>query len=264
MTAAGAVSGVRAAARIVAEADGRGGTALPVLHGEGPIAPRRTRSAPPWAEVTVVGAMSGPLGGDRLALTAEARPGARLRVGACAATVVLPGPEREQAGYDVDLTVHQDAEMRWLPEPLIAAAGSDLAMTTTVRLADGAKLLLREIQVLGRTDEAPGHLLSRLTVHRGGLPLLDQEFAFGPGEPGWSGPSVLGGHRAVGQLLVVDPDFVDKPVAAGMLTHDQAAGQAVLSPLAGPAALVTALGPDGLAVRRLLAHGQALIMSGAT
>ncbi|MCZ9345738.1 urease accessory protein UreD, partial [Streptomyces sp. TRM76130] len=38
-------AGVRATARVHARGDGRGGTALPVLDGEGPLAPRRTRGS---------------------------------------------------------------------------------------------------------------------------------------------------------------------------------------------------------------------------
>ncbi|HBF84828.1 MAG TPA: urease accessory protein, partial [Streptomyces sp.] len=60
---------VQATARITAAPDGRGSTALPVLESEGPLALRRTRSAAAGrARITVVGAMSAPLGGDRLAV----------------------------------------------------------------------------------------------------------------------------------------------------------------------------------------------------
>ena len=64
---------VSATARITAVADGRGGTALPVLESDGPLAVRRTRSPDPaYARATVVGAMSAPLGGDRLAIEVRA------------------------------------------------------------------------------------------------------------------------------------------------------------------------------------------------
>jgi urease accessory protein len=63
---------------------------------------------------------------------------------------------------------------------------------------------------------------------------------------------VLHGHRAAGQLLVVDPEYADKPVQPQILCSDQAEGEAVLTPLAGPAALITAVAPDGLRLRRLL------------
>jgi urease accessory protein len=48
--------------------------------------------------------------------------------------------------------------------------------------------------------------------------VLDQELACGPGAPGgWDGPAVLAGHRALGQLVVVRPEFGEEPVEARML-----------------------------------------------
>lgn len=84
-------AGVKATARIAARVDGRGGTALPVLESDGPLALRRTRGSGDEARVMLVGAMSGPLGGDRFAVEAEVGEGARLRVGSAAATIALPG-----------------------------------------------------------------------------------------------------------------------------------------------------------------------------
>ncbi|MCZ4099269.1 urease accessory protein UreD [Streptomyces sp. So13.3] len=244
--------GVRAAARITAVADGRGGTALPVLAGDGPFALRRTRATGRGAQVTVIGAMSAPLGGDRLELSAEVGAGAELTVTSAAATISLPGTSGEPATYDVRLDVGEDAVLRWLPEQVIAAAGSDLRMTTRVELAADARLVYRDEQVLGRAGERPGRLTTRLTVHRAGEPLLDQELSFGPGIPGWDGPAVLYRYRAVGQLLVVSPDFGDEPPTAAILAADPDSGQAVSTPLAGPAVLVTAVAPDALCLRRLL------------
>ncbi len=249
-------AGVSAAARVVAAPDGRGGTALPVLHGDGPLAVRRTRSETPGeARVMLVGAMSGPLGGDRLALRADVATGARLAVGSAAATLSLPGHRGGPATYDLRLTVADGAGLRWLPEPLIATAGSALEMSTRVRLEGGARLVLREEQVLGRAGEEPGDLVGRLDVTLDGRPLLVQELAFGPGAPHGAGPAVLDGHRAVGQLLVVDPAYRDRPCPARRLAGDPSAGQAVLTPLAGPAALVTAVAADALRLRRLLEAG---------
>ncbi|MFJ5226544.1 urease accessory protein UreD [Streptomyces sp. NPDC088400] len=259
---------VQATARIVATRDG-----LPVLTGEGPLAVRRTRARGPGSRVTVVGAMSAPLGGDRLAIEADVRDGARLTVDAAAATVALPGRaagERVQGGavqsgsvhssagrpasgaeparYDVRLTVGEHARLNWLPEQLISAYGSDLRMRTRVEVAATGRLVLREEQILGRHGEEPGTLFSRLTVHRAGRPLFDQELAYGPGAPGgWDGGAVLGGHRAVGQLLVTGPEFEEKPARTRLLGDT-----AVLTPLAGPGFLVTALAPDALRLRRVL------------
>ncbi len=248
-------AGITATARITAAADGRGGTVLPVLDGDGPLALRRTRATGAAAAVTLVGAMSAPLGGDRLAIEAQAGPGARLHVGSAAATVSLPGRDHDTAYYDVRLDVGADAELRWLPEPLIAAAGSHLVATTRAELAAGARLVLREEQVLGRAGEAPGRLVTRLAVRLSGRVLLDQELSFGPGSPGWSGPAVLSGYGAVGQLLLVDPAFGEHSPKARVLSRDPAVGEAVLTPLTGPALLVTAVAPDALALRRLLELG---------
>ncbi|MER5709713.1 urease accessory protein UreD [Streptomyces sp. NPDC002122] len=235
---------LRATARIAAAADG----GLPLLESDGPLALRRTRAAAGWTRVTVVGAMSAPLGGDRLAIETDVRDGARLLVDSAAATLALPGRSAEPAAYDLRIAVGEDGVLRWLPEQLVSAHGSDLRMRTTVELAPTARLVLREEQILGRHGEQPGTLVTRLTVHRAGRPLLDQELAYGPGAPGgWDGGAVLGGHRATGQLLVVDPDFTDKPVESRLLGEG-----AVIAPLAGPAALVTAVAPDALALRRLL------------
>ncbi|MBC2902654.1 urease accessory protein UreD [Streptomyces sp. PSKA01] len=241
-------TGVAATARIGARGDGRGGTALPVLEGDGPLALRRTRGSGSEARVMLVGAMSGPLGGDRFAVEADVAEGARLHVGSAAATIALPGQAKGDARYDVRLTVADGGELRWLPEQLICAGGSDLYVTTRADLGANARLVLREEQVLGRVGEEPGRLTSRLTVRIAGRTVLDQELACGPGSPGgWDGPAGLAGHRAVGQLVVVRHEFGSEPVTARCLGES-----AVLMPLPGPAVLVTAVAPDARVLRRLL------------
>lgn len=46
----------------------------------------------------LVGAMSGPLGGDHFTVEAEVADGARLRVGSAAATIALPGQAKGRPG----------------------------------------------------------------------------------------------------------------------------------------------------------------------
>ncbi|MPY52713.1 urease accessory protein UreD [Streptomyces acidicola] len=241
-------AGVRATARISARDDGRGGTALPVLEGDGPLALRRTRARGDEARVMLVGAMSGPLGGDHFAVEAEVGERARLHVGSAAATIALPGQGKGEARYDLRLNVAAGGELRWLPEQLISVKGSELEVSSLVELAPGARLVFREEQVLGRAGEEPGRLTSRLTVRLGGRTLLDQEMACGPGAPGgWDGPAVLAGRRALGQLVVVRPEFEES------LPEARALGEyAAISPLVGPAVLVTALAGDALRLRRVL------------
>ena len=255
-----------AAARITAEPDGRGGTALPLLAGGGPLALRRSRDEGEAAHVVVVGSMAAPLGGDRLAVRADVRPGARLLVTSAAATISLPGPG--PAHYEVELTVGEGASLDWLPEPVVAAGGSHLILHTRVTLAAGARLRLREEQILGRHHDwargrAPGRLTSRLTVRRAGRLLLDQQTDLGAGAPGWDGPAVLAGHRAAGQLLTVGHEAEATPAPETAPTPEAglapvpargptAAAAARLTLPDGAAVLLTAVAPDGLTLRRAL------------
>jgi urease accessory protein len=257
---AGHPHGVRATARIRAAHNGRV-TTLPQLRSDGPFYLRRMRTDGSAATVGIIGAMCAPLGGDRLTLDITAEDRAELEVITAAATLALRGPTTDAATYDVRLTVGEHAHLRWLPQPLISAAGSNLRQTYTVELAATARLVLREEQYLGRADEEPGHLVSRILVHRAGRPLLDQQTAYGAPEPGWDGPAVLNGHRTVGQLLVVDPrlDVRRDPVLLGEGTKD---GCAVLAPLAGgPALLATAVAPTTSTLRELLDEAHALALA---
>lgn len=243
--------GVRATARIHATYNGRV-TTLPQLRSDGPFHLRRMRTDGTSAKVGIIGAMSAPLGGDRLSIDVIAGDRAALEVTTAAATLALRGPTTAPAHYDVRLTVGEHSSLRWLPQPLISAAGSNLQQTCIIELAPTARLLLREEQILGRANEEPGHLVSRLLVHRAGRPLLDQQTAYGAPEPGWDGPAVLHGHRAVGQLLLVAPGMSIRggPV---LLREGSREGCAILTPLAnGPALLATAVAPTSSTLRELL------------
>ncbi|AQS72130.1 urease accessory protein UreD [Streptomyces pactum] len=196
--------------------------------------------------------MSGPLGGDRLALDITAETHARLEVTSAAATIALRGPTTAPATYDLRIRVGDHATLHWLPEPLISTRNSTLHQTFTVDLAPTSHLLMREEQLLGRSGEPPGHLTTRLTVRRGGRPLLDQHTAYGDPAPAWDGPAVLGSHHATGQLLLVDPEL-DTPQEPHVIGDDPAEGYAVLTPLAGPQALIaTAVAPTPARLRHLL------------
>ncbi|MFJ8187097.1 urease accessory protein UreD [Streptomyces sp. NPDC096105] len=244
-------SGVVAAARIQATHNGRT-TTVPLLHSDGPFHLRRLRARGEQARVRVIGAMSAPLGGDRLALDITAGTRARLEVTGAAATLALRGPTTAPATYDVRLQAGDHASLHWLPEPLISTQGSILHQTFTIDLAATSRLLMREEQLLGRSGEEPGHLTTRLTVRRGGRPLLDQDTAYGCPAPAWDGPAVLGPHRATGQLLLVDPEL-RTPRAPHVIGDDPAEGHAVLTPLAAPQALVaTAVAPTPAQLRHLL------------
>jgi urease accessory protein len=242
---------VRARARVVAEADGTGGTRLAVCYGEAPLLPRRT--GPPGqgpAQVHLVGGAAGPLGGDDLLVEVEVGPGAHLRLRTVAATIVLSG-HRGPSRARITACVAKGGRLDWLPEPLVATAGCDHIARAEVDLADDASLIWRDELICGRTGEQPGDLIQATVVRRTGRPLSHQELRVGPSAPGWAGPAGLGAHRAVGSVLLIglDPGFAHAPIvdgARGSLLH--LAGLH----LAGPAVLASAIAVDAYRLRKML------------
>lgn len=237
---------MRAHARIVAEADGRGGSRLTRLRGESPLLLRQTPG--PVTTVHLVGGAAGPLGGDELRLDIHVGPDAALCVRSVAASIALPGRHGEQSCLTVNATVAAGGSLHWLPEPTIAAAGCHHRAVTMVDLEAGAELLWRDELICGRHDEHPGAMTVTTAVRYAGRPLLHQTVAVGHGADGWAGPAVLGGAKATGSLLHVRPDA--PPVTPGVLGPT-----AVLMPLAGPASLVTATADNGHELRRHLTVG---------
>jgi urease accessory protein len=230
---------MRARAQIVAEADGRGGTRLAVLRGESPLLMRRCGVA----TVHLVGGAAGPLRGDDLRLDIEVGPGARLEMRSVAAALALPGRDGPPSRLEIRATVAEGAELRWQPEPLIAAAGCDHHAVADVTVAAGGRLLWRDDLVCGRHSEESGAVRADITVRYAGLTLYRHQLRVGPGAPGWSGPAVLGGGRATGSVVLAGPDL-PSPRILGT--------DAALMPLAGPGMLATAVGADIRAIRAAL------------
>ncbi|MFG1991323.1 urease accessory protein UreD [Actinoplanes sp. NPDC048988] len=229
---------MKAFARIAAESDGRGGTRLAELRGESPLLVRRTGPG----RVHLVGGAAGPLRGDDLRLEIAVGSGATLEIRSVAAQLALPGRSHlPTSRYEVQARVAEGGELRWLPEPLIAAAGCDHVTVTRVEVADGGRLLWRDDLVCGRHGEDPGDVRTETTVRYAGRTLYRHDLSVGPSAPGWSGAAVLGGGRAIGTVVTTT---VADPALLG--------GEAVLMPLAGPGMLATAVGRDIRQVRAAL------------
>lgn len=245
------MGGLTARVRIVAEADGAGGTRLACLRSSPPVALRAAGGA-----VYLVGTAGGPLGGDRVHVELEVGAGCELTVRTSAATVVLPGPGpgAGTSHVEIEARVGPGATLRWLPEPTVAAAGCRHRVRAGIEVAAGGRLEWREELVLGRHGEAPGAVSSRLAVDVSTRPLVRQQLDVGGGPGAWDGPAVLGGARAVGGVVVVDPAWAATPPVARVLGP----GAAVL-PLTGPGAQVTALAPGALGLRRLLDEGVGIL-----
>lgn len=242
---------MKARARVVAEADGRGGTRLAVLRSVAPLLLRPTPDG-----VYLVGGAAGPLGGDDVRLELEVGPGAALTIRASAASVAQRGPHGGRSVLAVDAVVADDARLEWLPEPAVAAAGCWHRVAATVALSPRASMAWRDEVSLGRHAEAPGRWASRLSVEVAGRALLRQELDVGCPSGGWAGPAVTGGGRSVGSVVVVEPGWSAKPPPSAVLSP-----RAAVLALAGPGVQVTAVADDAVELRRLLEQGLALVVS---
>ncbi|WFE53776.1 urease accessory protein UreD [Micromonospora sp. WMMD1155] len=236
---------MRARARLVARADGRGGTTLVELRGETPLLLRQTPADGGVATVHLVGGAAGPLAGDDLRLEIEVGPGAAVRVHTVAASIALPGRSGAVSRMTVRAVVHGGATLHWLPEQLVAAAGCAHLAESRIELAPGAVLAWRDELICGRYGEAPGGAVVHTHVDYADRPLLRQSLAVGPHAPGWAGPAVLGGASATGSLLLVDDSRPVEPATVD--------GTVARLPLAGgPATLWTATAPDAHTLRAQL------------
>jgi urease accessory protein len=245
---------VRAEARVVAESDGHGGTRLAVLRGESPLLLRRTGPrVPGGVTVHLVGGAAGPLRGDELRLDIEVGPGAWLELLSVAAQLALPGRPAPPSRLTVVASVAAGGTLRWLPEPLIAAAGCDHVAVTRVAVEAGGSLLWRDDLVCGRHGEQPGDFVADTLVTYDGSTLYRHELAVGPWAPGWAGAAVLGDGRAVGTVVTAGPGAVPTgPAGPGAGPTGPAGPHAAVMPLAGPGVLATAVGADIRAVRAAL------------
>lgn len=189
-------------------------------------------------QVHLVQAAGGPLGGDELSLAVRVGTGAELRVRSAAATVVQPGPSGEPASWLVSASVAEGATLDWRPEPTVVCADADYRSRLRVDLDPAARLVLRELVLLGRVGEPGGHYRGRLTVGVGGQALLDTETVLDGLDTALSGPAGSGGFRVFGSLLVAGPDL---PEVVERADRTPELVSAVL-PLEGPGYLILALG----------------------
>ena len=131
------------------------------------------------------------LAGDQVTVAVRVGAGQRLEIVEPGGTVAY-AMRGGQARWDVRVVVEEGGSLVWHGEPFVVAQGADVVRSTTIDLAPGACLRLRETLVLGRSGEAPGSLVSRTDVRRDGVPVLVEELDSALG---------LGPHRVVDQVL---------------------------------------------------------------
>ncbi|ALG06076.1 urease accessory protein UreD [Kibdelosporangium phytohabitans] len=228
---------MKARARVVAESVG-GRTVLRDLRSCSPLTliPHRARPG----LVHLVNSASAPLGGDDLALTLVAGPGARLRVVGVAASLVLPGPGPARSRFAVHVEAADGSIVEYLPDSTIITHRARHAAVFTGSLEPEARLRVREMLVLGREGERPGSLSTETVVRRGGRPLLNQRLEI---DSLTASPAVLAGRRVLASDLRVGHE--DPPAAV-------AGDWCSLVPLAAGGSLATALADDAVTAQHMI------------
>ena len=136
---------------------------------------------------------------DAIAIRVDVGPGAVLELVEPAGTVAYD-MRGGSATWSVDVRLGQGAALIWAGEPFVVAAGARVRRTTSVQIADGAVLVLRETLVLGRSGEPAGQVQQRTTaVDEHGEPVLVEELALDADRA----PTLLGGRRVVDTVLVL-------------------------------------------------------------
>ncbi|MEX2587925.1 MAG: urease accessory protein UreD [Actinomycetota bacterium] len=232
---------MRSSSHVVAELSG-GITRLIHMRSEAPLLLRPTPGG-----LYLVGGAAGPLGGDEARLRIEVGPGAQLSVHSTAASVALPGRLGQPSRLRIDATVAEGAELRWLTEPTILAGGCRHHIQCAVHVSADARLVWREELILGRHGERPGSGSSRMDCVIEAQPVYRNEQVIAGRSRGWDGPAAVGSAKAVGSLLVAAPHLAGQPAQPKILSQT-----AAIMPLAGPAALASALADDSLVLRTYL------------
>ena len=145
----------------------------------------------------------GVVGGDSITIEADSAHGT-------SALITTPGATKfyrsagETACQSQTVRVGSGACMEWLPQENIFFSGALVDLSTRVDLEADARLVLWEIQCLGRpaADElfGSGHIDSRLEVYREGRPLLLERLRIG--DDNWRRLSQMG-EMAVGGIMLI-------------------------------------------------------------
>ncbi|WP_066897630.1 urease accessory protein UreD [Mycolicibacterium houstonense] len=151
---------------------------LPRIEAGGGLAGRHTEPD----TVHLISTAATPLGGDTVTVRLVVEPGARLRIRAAAATVVLPGAGTPQSTAHWELVVAGELDLD--PQPTVVAGGSTHHNSTRLQLADTARVRIRERVQIGRSGEDEGFWSSALHADVESMPLLRHRIELGCGAVG--------------------------------------------------------------------------------
>jgi urease accessory protein len=199
--------------------------------------------------------LGGILAGDRQALQIMLDEQSRARVVMAAATQVLSMPVGH-AEQHIDIRLHAHSCLEWIAQPTILFAGAAFSQTSTIIMAQSARLAWLDILVPGRLARGEAHRYrsyrNRLEIYDDRHNLLVTEHSvLEPQLRPTATPGVLGNTPVVGSLYLLGNQEGATHLAQ-QIAHQEARylGVSVLPNQAG--ILIRALGTSGSAVRERL------------
>jgi urease accessory protein len=225
------------------------------VHEAGSLRVRCPNTTTAEMEAVIINTAGGAAGGDRFALDVAVGEGARLVVTTAAAEKVYRalGPD---ATIDVKLDLAAGASLAWLPQETILFDRARLTRSIEADVAPGARLLLAEGIVFGRSgmDETvnEGALTDRWRIrHAGRLVYAETVRLDGAIAQKLAQAAVTRGGIAVATVLIVPGGEAE--VAAIRALDGQYAGEVGASAWNGIAA-ARLCAADGAALRHDLTH----------
>jgi urease accessory protein len=235
---------VDGAARLAVRRAGDGASRIAELYQRAPVRllfPDPPAGEPPHAVLLTTS--GGLTGGDRLAVTIAAGPGAAVVVSAQAAEKIYPC-DGVDCTVGIGLSVAEAASAEWLMQETILFDGASLCRRVDADVAPSGRLLAVESLIFGRRgmgeDFARGRIRDSWRVRRGSRLVWADALAIDAMAEARSQPFGFGDAVACATVVEVASDTVQR--------LDMVRGIIAASPVAGGA---TAF--DGLLVARLVA-----------
>jgi urease accessory protein len=168
-------------------------------------------------ELRLVGTAAGPLAGDDLSIGLQLRAGARATLRATGASLAQGRAGQGAGSLSIRADLAERANLVADPGALIVCRGSRVDVRLELALGAGAAVDWRELIVLGRAGEPPGHATLRWDVTRLGRPVLRQFVDLDLG--------LTAGRRVLACALISDPvsaprTVVVSPVAVAQRVDD--------------------------------------------
>lgn len=204
-------------------------------------------------EGVILNTSGGLTGGDTLAITAEARPGACLRLTTQAAERVYRASDNRTARVRNTLRVGAGGRIDWLPQETILFQNGHLTRSLTLHLSGDARALIVEPVLIGRLAMGEvvraAHLRDSVTLYRDDrLVFRDATALTGDIAACLDRPALGNGARAMALVIFAAPEAEAHLAPLRALLPDSAGVTLVRDGLL----VLRALAEDGFALRRTL------------